>query len=153
MKGMTLIVVTVHFKDGIGMDGVNVDLIQQLLTISENGRHWILVAGDWNMQPTAFIETGMPRLLGCTVIHQPFIAGTCNTPRAKEDHVSDYIVVSDAIVPLLGDFKIVPGRLWWPHHAISFSLKLRPTYFRCFRTLKPKELPIITDAKGCPGAV
>ena len=65
--------------------------------------------------------------MGMTVIHEPFADGTCRHSGKELLSTIDYIMCSKAIVPLLGNFRILRDVAWSPHYAISVTVKDRPT--------------------------
>lgn len=96
-------------------------------------------------------DSGLPELLGMTVIHEGLEHGTCRMAnRSTDDKTLDYILCTNNIATMIYGLQVVHDAPWWPHYGIRFALK-RAAYHNHTRTITPpKRLPLIYDNKGKP---
>ena len=150
-RGVTFKFVAACFQHGIAIANRNLELIQNMMGLTDGGRSEVLVVADFNMTSEQPEATGVVSAFGMVILHEPVSTGTCRLPTCQEgDRLFDYTSCTHGVARLLGEFQIHHSVLWWPDYGISFEATRRPSQGRCWQDVKPKSLPYRVDDKGDP---
>ena len=80
-NGITILVIFAYFKDGIGMTGPNIALIERIAGIKSTAEESTIVLADFNMSPEALHESGYTELVNMDIVSSAFQEGTCRTAK------------------------------------------------------------------------
>ena len=144
IKGLHLVIATVYLDHSIGNSGVNLDKLMRASTLTDDGKRFLIIAGDFNMEPN---EWGQALLdtMGLGIV-KAGNDGTCKTSTGRRQ--LDYLLVSLNLIPFISNMKVVTDVPWQPHAAITFEVDRRPEKVHYQALRKPKPLPYDKDENG-----
>ena len=69
MRGISIHVIVVYFRDKIGLTGFSVHLIEEIAKVSPGRSGFSFVVGDFNIKPDVMINSGYPDMVDMDVVH------------------------------------------------------------------------------------
>ena len=132
-----------YFKDGIGLRGLNLDLLEALgLCVASSPRLWIM-ACDWNFPPEALEASGWLKKVRGVVV-----APAVPTCFAGEPSSLDYFVIPQILAPFVDSILTWVDAPCWPHCPSVITFKGLHTQATILRQVAPKPFPPLIPI-GC----
>ncbi len=114
-KHIQLVVISVYAHVGVGLAGPNLDLLQRLGELVTSLREPWIIAGDWNIDATLFLqEDWLGKVRGHLL--QPPVA-TCN------EATIDYLIIADVLKCHVEKIEVLEQAPMSPHAPVLVTFK------------------------------
>ena len=124
-KGGQFLLAEAYFHDNVGLNGDNTNLFMTIVGHAYDHDLPLMLVGDFNLTPTAFIESGLLDKWNLHILQ--FTGGgepmTCTTGARR---CLDYVIVSESLLPLTTRVSLDWAVPFGPHCLLRWDMATRP---------------------------
>ena len=117
----TFAYIVIHMQTGLGFEGYNAEVLARVRLVIALLNLPFLLIGDMQNPPQDLEDIGWPKSLKAQIVVPSNVDYTCTMGSKR---VNDYVVISDALRPLVESCvatRVVP---WKPHFMLTLVLKV-----------------------------